>query len=143
VTVKPLQLIAKAVLGPLGTPELLIPPGTSPHDFQLKPSQVRKLASAKLLIWIGPELESYLEPIITKSGIANIPLLGKNDNPTIDPHIWLSPKNADEIAQKIGKQIIKMHPEFRSTIEKNIGLFQKQMLRTVNEIKTGLKKQKN
>jgi zinc transport system substrate-binding protein len=141
VTVKPLQLIAKAVLGSLGTPELLIPPGTSPHDFQLKPSQVKKLSSAKLLIWVGPELESYLQPIIAKTGISNIALLGEAENRTTDPHLWLSPKAADDIAQKIGQRIIQMHPEYQSTIKKNIALFKKQTFKTVEEISLGLKAQ--
>src|SRR5579864_2911392 len=40
--------------------ELLLYPPNSPHTFHLKPSDVKKIVDADLIIWVGPELESFL-----------------------------------------------------------------------------------
>ncbi|HEY6612292.1 MAG TPA: zinc ABC transporter substrate-binding protein, partial [Pseudomonas sp.] len=37
-SIKPLQLIAAAVQDGAGTPEVLLPPGASPHHYALRPS---------------------------------------------------------------------------------------------------------
>ncbi len=60
VSIKPLQLIASAITEGVTTPELLLLPGTSPHDYTLRPSDIRKLASADLVFWIGEDLEGFL-----------------------------------------------------------------------------------
>ena len=48
-SIKPLQLIAAAVQDGVGKPEVLLPPGASPHNYALRPSDVRRVQSADLL----------------------------------------------------------------------------------------------
>lgn len=64
-SIKPLQLIAAAVQDGVGQPEVLLPPGASPHNFALRPSDVRRVQSADLLYWIGPDLEGFLPRVLT------------------------------------------------------------------------------
>ncbi len=64
-SIKPLQLIAAAVQDGLGTPEVLLPPGASPHHYALRPSDVRNLREADLLYWVGADLESFLPRVLT------------------------------------------------------------------------------
>lgn len=52
-SIKPLQLIAAAVQDGVAIPEVLLPPGASPHNYALRPSDVRKVQSVDLLYWIG------------------------------------------------------------------------------------------
>lgn len=59
-SIKPLQLIAHDIVGDAGKVELLLKPGTSPHHYSMKPSDRRKLASAGLIVWVGPEMEQFL-----------------------------------------------------------------------------------
>ncbi|MGF6694257.1 zinc ABC transporter substrate-binding protein ZnuA [Pseudomonas sp. D(2018)] len=63
-SIKPLQLIAAAVQDGVGTPEVLLPPGASPHHFTLRPSDIRRVREADLLYWIGPDLESFLPRVL-------------------------------------------------------------------------------
>ena len=63
-SIKPLQLIAAAVQDGLGQPEVLLPPGASPHHYALRPSDVRRVREADLLYWIGPELETFLPRVL-------------------------------------------------------------------------------
>lgn len=52
----PVQGLVASVMGDLGTPELLVPQGASPHHHALTPSQARALQQAELVFWIGPDL---------------------------------------------------------------------------------------
>lgn len=63
-SIKPLQLIAAAVQDGVGTPEVLLPPGASPHHFTLRPSDILRVREADLLYWIGPDLEGFLPRVL-------------------------------------------------------------------------------
>ena len=63
-SIKPLQLIAAAVQDGVGQPDVLLPPGASPHHYALRPSDVRSVRDAGLLYWIGPDLESFLPRVL-------------------------------------------------------------------------------
>jgi zinc transport system substrate-binding protein len=63
-SIKPVQLIAAAVQDGVGQPEVLLPPGASPHHYALRPSDVRRVADADLLYWIGPDMEGFLPRVL-------------------------------------------------------------------------------
>lgn len=63
-TVKPLQLIAAAVLDGIAVPEVLLPPAASPHNYALRPSDRRLLANADRIYWVGPDLERFLQRLL-------------------------------------------------------------------------------
>ena len=63
-SIKPLQQIAAAVQEGVGKPEVLLPPGASPHHYALRPSDVRRVGDADLLYWIGPDMENFLPRVL-------------------------------------------------------------------------------
>lgn len=63
-SIKPLQLIAAAVQDGVAVPQVLLPPGASPHHYALRPSDVRKVQSVDLLYWIGPDMEGFLPRVL-------------------------------------------------------------------------------
>ncbi len=63
-SIKPLQLIAAAVQDGVGVPDVLLPPGASPHHYALRPSDVRRVREADLLYWIGPDMEGFLPRVL-------------------------------------------------------------------------------
>ncbi len=63
-SIKPLQLIAAAVQDGVAVPEVLLPPGASPHNYALRPSDVRRVQSVDLLYWIGPDMEGFLPRVL-------------------------------------------------------------------------------
>ncbi|OYX42813.1 MAG: hypothetical protein B7Z02_10845 [Rhodobacterales bacterium 32-67-9] len=68
--------LVSAVLGDLGEPMLLLDKGADAHDFQLRPSQVRALNGAGLVVWVGPEMTPWLDRAISGSeGPASLALL--------------------------------------------------------------------
>ena len=61
VSIKPLQMIAAALTDGITEPDVLLEPGTSPHDYSMKPSDVKKIANADFIFWVGEDLERFLE----------------------------------------------------------------------------------
>lgn len=65
-TIKPLHGLAAAVTRDFATPELLIENDFSPHLFQLKPSHIRAISEADIILWAGPGVEAFMQPLIDK-----------------------------------------------------------------------------
>ncbi len=71
-SIKPLQLIAAAVQDGVGSPDVLLPPGASPHHYALRPSDVRRVRDADLLYWIGPDMEAFLPRVLEGRSKPNV-----------------------------------------------------------------------
>jgi len=48
--IAPIHSLTAQVMGDLGTPDLLLPPGADPHDFALRPSDAAALGNADIVI---------------------------------------------------------------------------------------------
>ena len=59
--IAPIQSLVARVMQGVGTPDVLLPPGASPHDFAMRPSDAERLAQADLVIWMGHALTPWLE----------------------------------------------------------------------------------
>ncbi|WP_050931516.1 zinc ABC transporter substrate-binding protein [Aestuariivita boseongensis] len=59
--IPPVHSLAAMVMEGVGTPELILPPGASPHEFSLRPSDARKLQEAEVIFWVGGSLTPWLE----------------------------------------------------------------------------------
>lgn len=60
VSIKPLHDLVTGVTEGVTAPVLLVPGGASPHDYALRPSEMRNLQNARAVIWVGTELENFL-----------------------------------------------------------------------------------
>jgi len=125
VSIKPLHsLIAGIMNGSGNQPSLIISGAASPHDYSLKPSDARKIADAQLVFWTGPSLERFLEkPLNSLAGKARIVpfVIGEEDADTQDhqhghnhhgpdPHIWLSPLQAQTIVTTAARHLAQADP---------------------------------
>lgn len=59
-SIKPIHALASAVMEGAGTPALIVEGNASEHIYALRPSQARAIADADLVVWVGPNLESFL-----------------------------------------------------------------------------------
>lgn len=59
-SIKPLGFIAAAIADGVTPVEVLLPDGASEHDYALRPSDVKRLQGADLVVWIGPEMEAFI-----------------------------------------------------------------------------------
>ncbi|WP_376966579.1 zinc ABC transporter substrate-binding protein [Azospirillum sp. A26] len=61
VSIKPIHSLVASVMHGVGEPVLLVRGGASPHSYTMKPSDAKALSAADLVVWVGPELEGFLE----------------------------------------------------------------------------------
>ena len=71
VTINPIYSLVSNVLGTSQNMHLLIGKNQSPHDYQIRPSDVRKLSKADLIFTIGDGFEVFLFNYIAKSNLDN------------------------------------------------------------------------
>ena len=73
VDIAPVHSLVARVMQGVGTPELVIDQGASPHEYNLRPSDAKALQDAKLVFWMGEDLTPWMEDALeTLSGDAKI-----------------------------------------------------------------------
>ncbi|MGM0553176.1 MAG: zinc ABC transporter substrate-binding protein [Pseudomonadota bacterium] len=60
-SILPVHSLVTALAGDTHKVELLVPASASPHGYAMRPSEARRLQNADLVVWVGPELEGFLE----------------------------------------------------------------------------------
>lgn len=151
-SIKPLQLIAAAVQDGVAIPEVLLPPGASPHNYALRPSDVRKVQSVDLVYWIGPAMEGFLPRVLNGR---TLPSVAVQDLPglklrrfaedslshaeeadehdhdhrpgSLDAHLWLSPVNARVIATKMAADLSAADPSNAARYQSNLKAFDERL----------------
>ena len=98
----------------------LVPPGASPHTYELIPSQVEQVAKARLLVLNGVGLEYWADKLIQSADNPNLivvdtsqgieVLAGAAGEPGGNPHIWLDPENAIVQVGHIRDALIRADP---------------------------------
>ena len=58
--IAPVHSLVARVMEGVGTPDLIIPPGASPHEYSLRPSEAGALQDAGVVFWIGEDLTPWL-----------------------------------------------------------------------------------
>ncbi|KAF6691768.1 zinc ABC transporter substrate-binding protein [Pseudomonas sp. EKM23D] len=146
-SIKPLQLIAAAVQDGVAVPEVLLPPGASPHNFALRPSDVRRVQSVDLLYWIGPDMETFLPRVLknrtaTTVAVQDLPGMqlrrfaedshshvdeDEHDHDhrpgSVDAHLWLSTVNARVIAARMASDLASADPVNAARYQSNAKAF--------------------
>jgi zinc transport system substrate-binding protein len=59
-SIKPVHSLVAGVMQGVAEPTLLVKGATSPHSFNLRPSDARALNQADLVFWVGEDLETFL-----------------------------------------------------------------------------------
>jgi len=133
------SLVTRVMAG-IGTPDLIVNRGASPHDYSLRPSNAASLEAADLVFWISSELTPWLEgalktlaadakviELMDAKGSTVLPFREgstfethshrhKHDEDehataNIDPHGWLDPDNGKTWLDVIATELSKIDPE--------------------------------
>lgn len=163
-SIAPLQLIAAAITEGGTAPDVLLPANASAHYYALRPSDLRRLQSADVFYWIGPDMETFLQPLVGKRKTLSVAVQdedglvrrfygkdgsaheehdehGHSDHDhdhrpgSLDAHLWLSPKNAKVIAARMAKDLSEMNPESAARYQQNLANFTQLMDETDQKIK--------
>ncbi|OBT08578.1 zinc ABC transporter substrate-binding protein [Vibrio sp. UCD-FRSSP16_10] len=154
-SIKPIHLIAQEITSNSASSSALLGTAMSPHDYSLRPSDVKKLRSADLVIWFGPDLEAFMSSAVSEQNnkltISEIPDLdlfhfegGHHDHDghhhgNTDPHFWLGPKQAATVAKAIAARMGEIDPANKAQYNANLDAFLTRLQQTTLEITANLK----
>lgn len=92
--VAPVASLAAMVTGS-GDIRALVGAGQDPHHMSLRPSDVRAVAAADLLVWIGPDATPWMAEVAKRANATSVTLPGalcaQDGTPTCPDHPWLDP----------------------------------------------------
>ena len=143
VSIKPIHSIVAFLMEGIASPELLLQSNNSAHTFHLKPSQIRMIDTADLVISIGDEFEIGLRKALKNLDESNrfeIISLGSlnvhkyraekiyekvqqedsQEDLTADMHLWLDLDNMKKIAQHINGLLIDINPANQDKYNMNL-----------------------
>ncbi len=151
-SIKPIQMITHELTLGVTEPEVLLSSNTSPHDYALRPSDVKIIRNSSLVIWFGRGLEPFLEKVLSQQDnvltISEIPELklraygdeghhhdhDGHDHGQYDPHFWLGVDQAEQVAQAITQKLIEMDAANKDLYSNNLASFLLKLQQTDEEI---------
>lgn len=145
-TIKPIHSLVSAVTEGVSTPALLIKGNMSPHLFQVRPSHIRSVRDADVIVRAGDGVERFL-PSMIENFNADAPVLtlaetdgvvlhasrnrnssfnfgaasGSMESETIEPdyHLWLDPHNALRVVEELAGQLASLDPSNAARYQSN------------------------
>ena len=77
-SIKPIHALVAGVMGEAAQPRLMISGSASPHTYQMRPSDAEVLNTADLIVWVGENMETFLDrPIAVLGSGAEVVTLHK------------------------------------------------------------------
>jgi zinc transport system substrate-binding protein len=138
VSILPQKYFVDQIAGNLLQVNVLVPPGSSPHNYSILPSQMKDLAKSKAWLQIGlltfeDALKDKLADINKNLSIVNCsegitPIAGSEceeeghehaANEAFDPHVWLAPAESKIIARNTLNALKVGLPQYATTFESN------------------------
>lgn len=120
--------LTSRVVGDKMTVKNLVKAGVEPHDYEPTTQDVVSLHESKLFIVNGLGLEHYTEILPdeikdkTFTCTENIDIIYSethSHNHSMDPHVWLDPKNAIIMMENIKNEIVKLDKDNKEYYEAN------------------------
>lgn len=145
---------------------VMVSPGSSPHTYEPKASQMIALSKAEVYFSIGVEFEEvwlqkfqsqnpHLRIVNISDNIPKIAMVEyhhgdehdtadakEHQHDGLDPHTWTSPENVAMMAETIYKILVQLDPENQTFYKNNLDIFIKEISATDTEIKRLLKEAK-
>lgn len=120
-SIAPLHEIVSAIMRGIAEPQLIIENHNSLHHFAFKPSHMRRLQQADLVIWIDRHFEAgfnRIEEILpaTTRGLELMPALGIDNS---DGHFWYSPKLLQKSIAILVQTLAELDPENQPGYQQN------------------------
>ena len=138
-TLFPQYDFTRYICGDVANVSLLLPAGTESHSFEPTPTDIVKISTCDVFIYIGNEMETWVNSILsdideTKTTVINVTeSLGLNvcthshdhsehHEDGIDPHIWTNVVTAMDIVELIRDILMEKDPENATAYAENAGI---------------------
>src|SRR4051812_43679319 len=84
----------------------LLAPNTDPHEYEVRPDDVKALASADIVLRSGGEVDAWLDGALDAAGVDEQDVVDTGAIAGLegdDPHWWQDPVRAEKAATAIGR----------------------------------------
>ena len=136
-TIHPIKEILQNVVGERGTVETIMPPGASPHTYEMKPSDIQRVNSADALFSGDEHLDHWSHEFNNPNSIEIFSLVpgefrleitshfGRNKNKSLgeDPHFWTDPLTVKALLPHLVKTLTELDPAGGENYEENAARF--------------------
>lgn len=134
--------------------QTIIPKGTEAHDFEPKPKDLTSLSKAKIFVYNGLGMESWVDKTIKAADNKELVLVeasrgvnpiknvdeessdsreGEAQHGQYDPHVWISLSGAKIEAKNIKDALVKVDPGNKDFYESNYNEFAAKLDTMLNE----------
>lgn len=140
VSVIPQKIFVEKIAKDKAEVTVMVKQGSSPHNYQPKPSQMKELTQASVYFSMGVEFENvWLEKFHNQNKKMLIKNLSDDINKTLtihehhnaenelDPHIWVDPLNVKIMAKNIYETLIKIDAKNKEYYKKNYEAYLKEL----------------
>jgi zinc transport system substrate-binding protein len=135
----PVYCFTVNVAGDKADVDNLLPPGASPHDFQLSFSERRKFDRADLLIVNGLGAEPWLHKLTNNAAEkTKVIVISNGWSEKTDPHIWLDPVLAAHAVTNILQALQAADPANAQTYASNAKAFVAKLDQLDRDFREGL-----
>ena len=118
--------------------------GAEPHDFEITSKDMANLSKADLFIYNGGGMEHWVDSVKEALNIKYVDSSSNiNNENNLDPHFWLSPKNAKIQMENIKNGLIEIDSDNKNYYESNYNLYANRLDELDNKIKISLSNIKN
>ncbi len=132
----PVADLTRRVVGDRMEVRSIIKAGQEPHDFELQTSDMAEVSKADLVVYNGAGMEGFIDDLKDNMGgderfldlSQGLTLLqskdaAEGDHSSVNPHTWLSIKNAQHELARIYERVCQMDPagadEYKANYEKS------------------------
>lgn len=142
VSIYPLKEFTEKIAGDKAEVICLVPDNMEPHDYEPKTKDFKTLSSSKAFIYNGLGMEEWAEQVkdaIKDDGVLIVDssdgIEVRKEGEAIDPHSWLSLKNAEIQSENIKNTLVKLDEKNKDYYEDNYKKFKEELEGVYNEYK--------
>ena len=159
VSILPQKIFVDKIGGDKVETSIMVQAGSSPHNYEPKPSQMKEITQANLYLSIGVEFEKvWIEKFKNQNKNLIISDISEDINKSAmkahhhgtqvchakevknkDPHIWVDPIHVKQIAHNIYKTLIKIDAKHTDYYKANLTAYLKELELLDSKIKEILK----
>lgn len=142
VSIYPLKEFTEKIAGDKAEVKCLVPDNMEPHDYEPKTKDFGDLAKSDAFIYNGLGMETWVDQVNEIIKDKNVVILDSSENvdvrkegEAVDPHTWLSLKNAEVQSENIKNTLIKLDEKNKEYYEDNYEKFKEELENLYNEYK--------
>lgn len=142
VSVYPLKEFADKIAGDKAEVSCMVPDNMEPHDYEPKTKDFEALIKSDALIYNGLGLETWVDQVKSVIGDKELRIVDssegvevRKEGEVIDPHSWLSLKEAEKQAENIKDTLVEIDEDNKAYYEENYDAFVGELESLYNEYK--------